>query len=120
MDLLPLERPVLPALPRRTRAEGGAWSARTREIWDAWRQDPTTGQYGPSDIAYALDTIRLVELGNAKPTATLLAEVRLRLDGLGLTPKGKRSLRWRIAEPAGVVELPGSRSRRRRHLEAAR
>jgi hypothetical protein len=114
-----VEKPILPPLPRRTRAEG-PWSARTRETWEAWRQDPATTHYTPADVGYALSTIRLVEIAHAQPTAAWLAEIRRRMDGLGLTAKGKRYLRWRVAAPAEVVELPASRSRRRRHLEAAR
>lgn len=112
-----VEKPILPPLPRRTRAEG-PWSARTRETWEAWRQDPATTQYTSGDVSFALQTIRLVELAQAKPTATLLAEIRLRMDALGLTPKGRRHLRWRVACPAELVDLPARRARRRRHLEA--
>lgn len=109
-----VEKPILPPLPR------GPWSARTCQTWDAWRRDPATTQYTPADISFALRTIRLVEISHAKPTAALFAEVRLRMDGLGLTAKGKRYLRWHVAEPGEVVELPAGRSRRRRHLETAR
>lgn len=109
-----VEKPILPPLPRRD----GPWSTQTRETWDAWRRDPATTQYTPADVAYALQTIRLVELSHAKPTAALLEQIRLRMDALGLTAKGKRYLRWRVAEPAEVVDLPARRSRRRRHLEA--
>jgi hypothetical protein len=106
-----VEKPILPSLPR------GKWSARTRQTWDAWRRDPATTQYTPADVAYALDTIRLIEAR----ADSLAGEIRLRSDGLGLTAKGKRNLRWRMAEPAEVVELPASKgSRRRRHLESAR
>jgi hypothetical protein len=34
------------------------------------------------------------------------AEVRVRMDGLGLTPKGKRDLRWRVAERQAEPERP--------------
>lgn len=51
------------------------------------------------------------------------AEVRIRMDGLGLTPKGKRDLRLRVAdsEPviapvAPVAELEDRRARRRAAL----
>lgn len=107
VDLPPLEKPVLPALPKRRRGEG-AWPAITRGVWAAWRRDPVTAQYGPADVAYALDTIRL----HAVMTPATASEVRLRMDALGLTPKGKRDLRWRIgaAEQAPATE-PKKRSR---------
>ena len=109
-----VEKPILPPLPRRSK---GRWSARTRQTWDAWRRDPATAQYGPADVHYALDTIRLQE-ECARGRHSLAGEIRLRMDGLGLTPKGKRNLRWRVAEPGEIVELPAGRARHRRHLEA--
>jgi hypothetical protein len=112
-----VEKPVLPPLPRRSK---GRWSARTRATWNAWRRDPPTTQYTPADVWYAIDTAYLLEQAHTRGTAALFAQVRIRMDGLGLTPKGKRYLRWRVAEPAEVVDLPASRDRRRRHLEAAR
>ncbi|MEK6327496.1 MAG: hypothetical protein AABM66_08245 [Actinomycetota bacterium] len=112
-----VEKPILPPLPRRSK---GRWSTVTRATWEAWRIDPATTQYTPADISFALHTIRLVELGHAMPTAALLAEIRLRMDGLGLTAKGKRYLRWRVADPAEVVELARRKPRKRPHLMAAR
>jgi hypothetical protein len=97
-----VEKPTLPPLPRRTKAEG-PWSAETRETWEAWRQDPATTQYTSADVNFALETIRLQE-ECARGRHSLAGEIRLRMDGLGLTPKGKRNLRWRVAGPAEVVE----------------
>ena len=116
IDLPPLERPVLPELPER--GDGEAWSAMTQATWEAWRRDPVTAQYSPADIAYALDAIRLYD----RMTPRSANEVRLRMDGLGLTPKGKRDLRWRVVEePGEVVPLRAVDSRsadRRRRLSA--
>ncbi len=77
--------------------------------WSAWRSDPVTAQYSEADISFALDTIAL---HNAM-TPSSANEVRLRMDALGLTPKGKRDLRWRVVVeartsadvPAGVTAL---------------
>lgn len=90
MDLPPLDKVVLPPLPKRRDGEG--WSARTRATWEAWRRDPVTAMWSPADIAYALDAISLYEV----MTPSSASEIRLRMDGLGLTPKGKRDLRWRV------------------------
>jgi hypothetical protein len=81
--------------------------------WAAWRADPVTGQYSPADVAYALDTIMLYD---GLTSANGANEVRLRMDGLGLTPKGKRDLRWRIA----AESAPASSSRRARARSGAR
>lgn len=106
VELDPLEKPVLPELPELE--DGEQWRWATVAAWDAWRSDSVTSQYSASDIAYALDTILL---HNAM-TPSSANEVRLRMDALGLTPKGKRDLRWRVKhadvpaeQPAGVTAL---------------
>lgn len=119
VDLHPLDRSVLPALPRRK----GAWSVRAQATWKAWREDPASGQYSPADVAYAIDTAHLVDAFARAPTVALAAEIRQRMDGLGLTPKGRRSLRWRLVdeEPADASgHAPPSRhtQNRRRRLRA--
>lgn len=112
VDLEPLSAPVLPELPE---CEDG-WSPMTVMTWAAWRRDPVTAQWSPSDVAYALDTIRLYE----QMTASSANEVRIRMDGLGLTPKGKRDLRWRIPPAADVVPLDSARPSRKSAAERMR
>ena len=93
IDLPALDEPILPDLPRRAKG-AGAWSARTKAMWSGWRQDRATTQYGPGTIALAIQLAYLFEdyvRGNEK-----FSEVRLVMDGLGLTEKGKRDLRWRV------------------------
>lgn len=102
VDLPPLEGPVLPELPE---IEDG-WRFDTIAAWEAWRSDPVTSQYSPADIAYALDTIKL----HQAMTPQSATEVRLRMDALGLTPKGKRDLRWRVAEEAEPQRRPAQSS----------
>jgi hypothetical protein len=101
VDLPPLEERVLPELPKTFRGRM-RWSPRTRAAWDAWAQDPATGQYTAADIAACVELAYLMEgmvRGEEKPS-----EVRLRMDGLGLTAKGKRDLRWR--PPAYLDAVP--------------
>lgn len=114
MDLLPLEVPVLAVLPELA-PEGEDWRDLTRLTWEAWREDPVTAMWSPADHAYALDTIVL----HNTMTATSANEVRLRMDGLGLTPKGKRDHRWRVAEPMAAAparKRPAAASGRRARL----
>lgn len=105
---------MLPELPPRDGEEG--WSPTTLLMWEAWRQDPVTAQWSPSDVAYALDTIRLYE----GMTPSGANEVRIRMDGLGLTPKGKRDLRWRVPQPAQVVSIESARPERKSAAERMR
>lgn len=105
VELSPLVVAVLPELP--ALAEGD-WDPSTRLAWEAWRADPVTAMYSIADVSYALDTILL----RNSMTASSANEIRLRMDALGLTPKGKRDLRWRVVkepapvgQPAGVTAL---------------
>jgi hypothetical protein len=103
IDLPPLEAPVLPDLPRLAEGE---WPMGARLKWSAWQADPVTQIWTPADISFAVDTIRLYVV----MTPSSANEVRLREDGLGLTPKGKRDLRVRIAAAEdGPPELPRGR-----------
>jgi hypothetical protein len=109
-----LDAPILPPLPRR---KEGKWSPRTRDTWEAWRRDPATSQYTAADVRYALDTVYLIEHANRSSQASLHAEIRLRLDGLGLTAKGKRNLRWRVSPPGEVIDFPQTKPKSGRRRE---
>lgn len=75
-----LDKPILPAYrPSFTIP---------KEFWELWRKDTITTQYHDVDVAAAVDL--------AKQWALLPpAEQRLRYTALGVTPAGRRSLRWR-------------------------
>jgi hypothetical protein len=88
---------VLSLLPERLKRQG-KWSKQTRAAWSSWRKDPATSQYGPAEIQSAIDLAYLYEEW-ARGDTKLSAEIRLRMDGLGLTAKGKRDLRWKMPEP---------------------
>lgn len=73
-------------------------------MWKGWQRDPATTQYGPGTIALAIQLAWLFEdyvRGEEK-----FSEVRLVMDGLGLTEKGKRDLRWKVPTPAEVIDMP--------------
>jgi len=107
LPLPPLAREVLPPLPARAKGTG-RWSPRTRALWTSLRRDPATAAYGPAEVAYAVDLAYVFEL-YVRGRWTLAGEVRLRMDGLGLTPKGKRDLRWRSpTEAAAQPERPSA------------
>lgn len=119
VDLPALTNPVLPDLPARTKGTG-RWSARTKAMWAGWSRDPATTQYGPGTLALAVQLAYLFEdyvRGDEK-----FSEVRLVMDGLGLTEKGKRDLRWRVSEVStpepGKRQRNASRAKRRAHLTA--
>lgn len=107
VSLPPLERPVLPALPKRSRGEG-VWSPRTKRIWSAWRADWVTGSYGPAEVAMAVELAYVYEDAVRESKPTRWAEVRQWMDRLGLTMKGKRDLRLRLVEAAEPAKASSS------------
>lgn len=119
VDLEPLDKPVLPALPKRS-PKTGSWSARSRSAWKAWRADPVTGEYSEADVQAALDLIFIYEDWVREGTAALAAEVRQRQDRLGLNPKGKRDLRWRIGQGDSEREKASHGARRHQSRTARR
>lgn len=109
VDLPPLERVVLRDLPE------GEWPVETLEMWAAWQADPVSTQWSSSDVEYAVATARI----HASGPISRASEIRLRMDSLGLTPKGKRDLRWRIqAVKVAEVEQPAAEVRRLRAVDA--
>ena len=86
--------PVEPAEPR------GGWAAGTTLAWNAWWKDPVSLVWSPADVelvrqlAYLHHDLERMEETRGK--SSLAAEIRQRMDGLGLSQKGKRDLRLRI------------------------
>lgn len=107
IDLPELRAPAIPDLT------GDDWTHHAKATWLAWQQDRSTSQWGPSEIAFAMETLRLIDHLACRASATMAAEVRQRMDALGLTPKGKRDLRWRVPSPAEVIDLPTPQQRER-------
>ena len=104
-----------PELPE-ARADGGAWPARTRSKWDAWRSMPHAKLWGTAEWDYALDCLEVAarfHAGDMKQAT----ELRNREKVLGTTGDFRRDLRIRYVEPkvepagaeAGVTNLAGYR-----------
>ncbi len=90
VDLEPLKKPVLPRYEK-------SWQVKDW-MWEGWRKDPVTSQYTDADLVAIRELAeRFYDLKDN--------EQRLRMDELGLTPKGKRDLRWR--PPAGQPKDAG-------------
>jgi hypothetical protein len=102
-----------------SRAARGAGSAgdggparAPQALYDAWRLDPITATFGPSEVAATVELARLTdefESGgdpDLKFQRVAPSELRLRMDGLGLTLKGKRDLRVRLV--SDVEDAPAA------------
>ena len=112
------DRPV-PRIPTRPRGEG-AWTVGTRRAWVGWWTDGSSLTWSAADFESVVMLAYLwqkVEDGNLR----LASEVRLRMDGLGLSPKGKRDLRLRVVDepPAVVLEVVTEDRRAARRLALA-
>lgn len=97
VKLEPLASPVLPELGELGPAPGDpdlGWPFSTRTLWEAWRADPVTATWNGSDLAFCIDTILL----HAVSAVSKSNEVRLRMESLGLTPKGRRDLRFLLPD----------------------
>jgi hypothetical protein len=106
VDLPAVTVPVLPELPKRKRGSG-PWHPRTVAVWAAWRQDPASTQYGPAEIAAAIELAWLFEDNVRGERSAPASEVRQRMQALGLDAKGKRDLRWRtVAETETIAAQP--------------
>ena len=99
--LEPLAKPVLPELDDLVPDQ--EWPVVSRMFWDAWRESPVTQTWAAEDIALAADTIML----HAEDPVTKAGEIRIRIDTLALSPKGRRDARLLLPEEdlPEVVEL---------------
>jgi hypothetical protein len=88
------------------------WSARTVSAWRAWWRDPAATQWTEADKDAVWALAELLDAGLIRNAA----EIRLRSDGLGLTQKGKRDMRWRVEveDEATVVDAKPKASAARR------
>jgi hypothetical protein len=93
---LKLRKKLLGPLPRRPRTEK-PWHPRTRSAWESWRKDPATTQWSDADFDSALTLAHEFDTWAYEGGVSRLAELRKWMDMLGLTPKGKRDNRWRVA-----------------------
>jgi hypothetical protein len=90
--LEPLEKGHLPELDEFELTHLGEvvpWPMRTRLLWVSWMEDPATALWNTADLAYAVDTIYL----HAVDANTKASEIRIRMESLGLTPKGRADRR---------------------------
>lgn len=90
----PYNGPV-PALPS-TIVDGKRPLTATVTEWDRWWRSPMAHMWDESDHGALLTLIRLIELFNRTGDLKLAQEIRLQQDQFGLTPKSRRTLRWRL------------------------
>jgi hypothetical protein len=89
----------------------------SREAWTLWMGGWVAAHWTAGDVPMLRVVIRLfdlVERGTA--SATMRTELRMLLDGYGLTPKGQQDRRWLAPKPAETTGSHGDRDDPYRHL----
>src|SRR3954467_3259372 len=81
-------------LPELEDTDDHQWTARQRTMWEGWAWSAEATQWNTADVLYALELLTMMD----NTPVALMSEVRIRLTSLGLSPKGKRDLRWRIPQ----------------------
>lgn len=111
VDLSHIFKPAIATKPPARGRGHGPWHPRTLAAWKAWRADPVGQVWTPADLGAVVDLAYLHHEW-VRGEVRLAAEIRLRMDGLGLTAKGKRDLRLRVQPPAEVADLAEKREER--------
>ena len=110
VDIAPRDGEI-PPLP------DGDWHPRAARSWALWWSDPAASQWTQAQEAEVVELLALTDDFWRGATARA-NEMRLRADGLGLTQKGKRDLRWRVIVPeAAQVDQPKPAAARRARLK---
>ena len=98
-------------LPRLEELDPGEpWHPRVERMWESWNRDPAATQFGEAEVAAVIELVYLAQEfvtaghGDRKYERVSPSELRLRMDGLGLTAKGKRDLRWRTTAEQATLE----------------
>jgi len=85
----PSRRPSLPQpYPK------GGYSAQAKAAWKKWWSSPMAAYWDVSDLDTVELLLRMADKAVDDPAAALATQIRLYKDTLGLTPKGRRDLRW--------------------------
>lgn len=86
--------------PEKPPAPANDWHPHTKTAWNSWWADPASLMWGPADQDTVRELARLHDrmesMEGTRGLSSMASEVRQRKDGLGLSEKGKRDLRWRV------------------------
>jgi hypothetical protein len=96
------------------------WPNQTRALYEALRIDPVSQVLTPADWQHVIDTMalhRLMWVGEPSNAIKVAAEVRLRLNQLGVTPESRLRLRLMVAPSADEAPTSTLEELRRRQRE---
>ena len=100
---------------------GNGLQAAGKRMWTSIWSTPAATQWGESEIPQAVRRCQLEEVWLTTKDTKVLPEIRHLEAALGLTPKSRKELRWRIVEAGEVVEengrkLSADQRRKRMHV----
>ena len=99
----------IPKLPGPKTGKSAKWDSETREWWETIWRTPMATQWNEGDVP-ALIELAMLRQAFMDGDMSVRSELRQRSDRFGLTPKGRRDLRWVIteadAERAGLPDQP--------------
>jgi len=108
---------IRPREGRPPKLPAGDWHPRAAQSWVSWWKDPAASQWSEAQQAELVELLALAD-EFWRGSTVRAPEMRQRCDGLGLTLKGKRDLRWRVApEEFEVPAVPVSAAERRARLK---
>lgn len=107
VTLEPLAGPVIPELDELDIPElcDGQWPPTSRLYWEAWRESPVTVKWELDDLALAVDTVTQHAICAAGGRGIAHSEMRLRMESLGLTAKGRIDRRFRLPDEVDDAEV---------------
>ena len=89
-----LDRPPVKAPPLPRPSPKGGFSAPAKAEWGRWWASPMAAMWDASDRGMVELLLRMIDAAWEHPQAASATQIRLFRDGLGLSPKGRRDLRW--------------------------
>lgn len=103
-----LLRPLIPDLdeiPVPDICGEAGWPYTSKMYWSSWRKSPVTALWTEDDVALAIDTITAHAEAASGGRGAPPSEIRLRMESLGLTPKGRTDRRLLLPEEKPLGEV---------------
>ena len=112
LDREPFKKP--PPLPRPY--PRGGWSAKAKGAWQRWWASPMAPMWDEGDYELVDILLKMVHDWWEDPTTTQATQMRLTMDTLGLTVKGRQDRHWWLPgeAPLQLEVIDGGRSNVRR------
>jgi hypothetical protein len=86
---------------------GSAFNAHGKRLWLMYWGTPMSTQWRDAETVQLVRLIQLDQRWSSDRDVRVLPEMRQLETALGLTPKARKELRWRIVEDGAVVEENG-------------